>query len=202
MTTKSDQQAKKIAITAEISPDSDIGTFQVDHPITDGEEVVCRSRQQARGSALFEAIFAIAGVRETLVCGRTVTVVKSGTARWEDLAKLIGNAIRRAILSGDELITTNGTGSEVDNEDLTRRVNDVLEQQINNYVRSHGGRINVTEIRDGVVYVQLSGGCQGCSAASVTLRQGVERILKSSIPEVTQVVDVTDHSQGQHPYYS
>jgi Fe/S biogenesis protein NfuA len=49
--------------------------------------------------------------------------------------------------------------------------------------------------------MRFSGGCQGCGMASVTLKQGIERILKEAIPEVTEVVDVTDHASGDNPYY-
>jgi Fe/S biogenesis protein NfuA len=52
-----------------------------------------------------------------------------------------------------------------------------------------------------IAYLRLFGGCQGCGLAQVTLKQGIERILLESIPELTQVVDVTDHASGDDPYY-
>ena len=53
-----------------------------------------------------------------------------------------------------------------------------------------------------MVYLQLGGGCQGCGMASVTLKQGIETALRESIPEITEVVDVTDHQGGENPYYA
>ncbi len=92
-------------------------------------------------------------------------------------------------------------GSEPAGGPLADRVRDVIEHQINPGVAMHGGHVNLVDVRDNVVYVQLGGGCQGCGMASVTLKQGIERMLSEAVPEVTEVVDVTDHAVGTNPYY-
>jgi Fe-S cluster biogenesis protein NfuA len=56
-------------------------------------------------------------------------------------------------------------------------------------------------VEEGTAYLRLSGGCQGCGMASVTLSQGIEVVLKESVPEITKVVDVTDHASGTNPYF-
>jgi Fe-S cluster biogenesis protein NfuA len=199
--TDKELNSDKIAITAEPTSDPNVCNFRVDRPLWDEGAVTCRSQAQAVGSALFEALFAVAGVREVMVSGDTVTVAKSSSDRWADMGKQVGRAIREALRSGKDLVLKNQEAAEGSGEELMQRVNELLEQGINAYVKSHGGRITVKEIRDGTVYVQLSGGCQGCAAASVTLRQGVERMLVDAIPQIRKVVDVTDHSQGRDPYY-
>src|SRR5919202_639718 len=65
-----------------------------------------------------------------------------------------------------------------------------------------GATIDFVAVRDDVVYLALGGGCQGCSMASVTLKQGIEQIIKQMIPRVREVVDVTDHAQGSNPFYT
>lgn len=85
---------------------------------------------------------------------------------------------------------------------IAERVTQVLEQQINPSIASHGGNVTLVAEEDGVVYLQLGGGCQGCGMASVTLKQGIETALRESIPEITEVVDVTDHQGGENPYYA
>ena len=92
-------------------------------------------------------------------------------------------------------------GSEPATGPLADRVRHIVEHQINPAVASHGGQIEIVDVRDATVYVQLSGGCQGCGMASVTLKQGIERMIKESIPEITEIVDVTDHTSGANPYY-
>ncbi len=92
-------------------------------------------------------------------------------------------------------------GSEPPAGELAQRVAQVIESRINPAVGAHGGRVSLVDVRDNVVFVELAGGCQGCGMARVTLKQGIERLIKEMIPEVTEVVDVTDHAQGVNPYY-
>jgi Fe/S biogenesis protein NfuA len=92
-------------------------------------------------------------------------------------------------------------GSEPPTGELAQQISEVIETQVNPAVAMHGGRIGLVDVRDDVVYVQLAGGCQGCGMATVTLKQGVERMLKQMFPQIREVVDVTDHSSGSNPYY-
>ncbi len=78
----------------------------------------------------------------------------------------------------------------------------VLERQINPGIASHGGRASLLAVRDDVAYVELSGGCQGCSMAAATLKQGVEQMIRQAVPSIRSVVDVTDHAGGSNPYFS
>ena len=85
---------------------------------------------------------------------------------------------------------------------LAAEVRTLLESHVNPSIASHGGRADLVAVRDDVVYLALGGGCQGCSMASVTLKQGIEQIIKQMIPRVREVVDVTDHAQGSSPFYT
>lgn len=85
--------------------------------------------------------------------------------------------------------------------DVAQRILQVLENQINPSIASHGGRADLVAVEDDTVYLRLSGGCQGCGMASVTLGQGIEVAIKDNVPEIANVVDVTDHAQGANPYY-
>jgi Fe/S biogenesis protein NfuA len=86
--------------------------------------------------------------------------------------------------------------------DLARRVLAVLDEQINPAIAAHGGRADLVSVDGTAVYLQLSGGCQGCGLAAVTLSQGIEVALRDEIPEITEVIDVTDHAAGTDPYFS
>ncbi len=85
--------------------------------------------------------------------------------------------------------------------DVAQRVAQVLEAQINPSIASHGGHAELVAVEDGTAYLRLSGGCQGCGMASVTLTQGIEVAIRDSVPEITTVTDVTDHASGTNPYY-
>jgi Fe/S biogenesis protein NfuA len=85
--------------------------------------------------------------------------------------------------------------------DVAQRVMQILEQQINPSIAAHGGRADLVAVEDSAAYLRLSGGCQGCGMASVTLTQGIEVALKDAVPEIGQVIDVTDHASGENPYF-
>ena len=86
--------------------------------------------------------------------------------------------------------------------DLTTRVQELIDSTINPAVAGHGGFVQLIDVKENKVYLQMGGGCQGCGAADITLKSGIERLIKEEIPEITEVLDATDHSQGSNPYYS
>jgi Fe/S biogenesis protein NfuA len=81
------------------------------------------------------------------------------------------------------------------------RVKRVIELQVNPAIASHGGSVTLVEVRDDVVYLEMQGGCQGCGMAAVTLAQGIRRIIMENVPEIRDIVDVTNHDAGVNPYY-
>ncbi len=84
---------------------------------------------------------------------------------------------------------------------VAERVGEVVSTLINPAIASHGGFVDVVAVEDATAYVRLGGGCQGCGMAPVTLSQGIETTITQNVPEITKVVDVTDHASGENPYY-
>lgn len=84
---------------------------------------------------------------------------------------------------------------------LAERVQRVIAERINPGVAAHGGEITLVDVRDNVAYITMNGGCQGCALSKITLRQGIERMIKEVVPEIVGVQDVTDHTSGTNPYY-
>lgn len=84
---------------------------------------------------------------------------------------------------------------------IEERAIQVVDTMINPAIAAHGGRAEIAGVEDGTAYVRLGGGCQGCGMASVTLSQGIEATLIEMVPELSKVIDVTDHSGGDNPYY-
>lgn len=85
---------------------------------------------------------------------------------------------------------------------LADRVRRVIDERINPGIAMHGGHVTLMDVREDVAYLEMSGGCQGCGMAAMTLKQGIERMLREEVPEIRGVVDVTDHSKGVSPYYA
>jgi Fe/S biogenesis protein NfuA len=90
----------------------------------------------------------------------------------------------------------------MDDDSLYERVALLFETQVNPMVARHGGAVELIDVQDGVVMLRMGGGCQGCGMADVTLRQGIEAMLRQDAPEVKGLVDVTDHSSGSNPYFA
>jgi Fe-S cluster biogenesis protein NfuA len=86
--------------------------------------------------------------------------------------------------------------------DLAEAARRVLDAEINPAIAAHRGHVSLVSAGDGWVRVRLEGGCQGCSLAEVTLRQGIEPILRARLPGMTGLVDVTDHEAGTEPFFS
>ncbi|HYJ78260.1 MAG TPA: NifU family protein [Longimicrobiaceae bacterium] len=84
---------------------------------------------------------------------------------------------------------------------LAERVQQVLDELVNPRIAAHGGAVELVDVTDDTLYLRMSGGCQGCSASAATLRQGVERMVKDEVPEIREVIDLTDHNAGENPYY-
>jgi len=82
------------------------------------------------------------------------------------------------------------------------KVQQLLEQQINPGLAAHGGFAELKGIDGDKVYVLMGGGCQGCAVSAMTLREGIAASITAAIPEITEVIDVTDHDAGENPYYS
>ena len=87
-------------------------------------------------------------------------------------------------------------------DDLKTRVQELIDSSINPAVAGHGGFVELLDVKDNTVYLQMGGGCQGCGAADITLKAGIERLIKDEIPEVVEVLDTTDHAAGSNPYYT
>ncbi len=84
---------------------------------------------------------------------------------------------------------------------IAERVMKVIEERINPSLASHGGRVSLEGLKDDTAFLRFGGGCQGCGMVDVTLKQGVEVMIREEVPEIVAVQDVTDHASGDNPYY-
>ena len=85
---------------------------------------------------------------------------------------------------------------------MAEQVQQLLTEQINPALAAHGGYAELQGVEGTVVYVTMGGGCQGCAVSAMTLRDGIARSIREAIPEVTDVIDTTDHASGENPYYT
>ena len=84
---------------------------------------------------------------------------------------------------------------------MIRQMEALLDEKVRPSLASHGGSVSIVDIDNDKLFLVLSGGCQGCSSSTATLKDGIERLVKRHFPDIEEVVDMTDHSAGKNPYY-
>lgn len=195
------KELKQIRIEAQPSSDGTVCRFTVDQPLYENGSFNCANAKAAAGSPLLEALFAIDGVDAAYVTENYLMVAKETEEDWQSIAKKIGAAIRESIASGKKLISPELNPNKIDPEEIKAKVEALFEKEINPGIASHGGWVKLEKVEGSKVYIQLGGGCQGCGGAQMTLKLGIERAIFQQVPEVTEVLDITDHASGENPYY-
>lgn len=85
---------------------------------------------------------------------------------------------------------------------IANKVQQVVDEKINPGVAGHGGWVVLLDVQGDTAYIEMGGGCQGCAVSQMTLKQGIEKVITEEVPEIKQVLDHTDHSGGENPYYA
>lgn len=194
-----------ITIQAETSSvDPDTCKFTVSRTVHPGGPFFFGDRERGGGSPLVERLFALPGVAYVLVADNVVTVGKEPGASWSGLKSAIGTGLRTQLLTGiPAILEATAPAGALERTDAESRavIQKLLDQEVNRSIASHGGQISIVDVQDGNLFIAMSGGCQGCAASKVTLRQGFEVMLRSVAPEIVNIVDTTDHAAGDTPFY-
>ena len=194
-----------VSIRAETSlADPDSCKFTVSRSLHPGGPFFFDNQERAAGSPLGERLFALTGVANVLIAENVVTIGKELGASWSGLKAAIGTAIRTQLLTGVpailEMAVCASTQGRSDAE-FGVVVQQLLDKEVNRSIANHGGEISLVEVREGKLFIRMSGGCQGCGSSQVTLRQGLELMVKRVVPEIKEIVDATDHAAGKQPFY-
>jgi NFU1 iron-sulfur cluster scaffold homolog, mitochondrial len=142
------------------------------------------------------------GVERIQLIGHLLVVIKKEDRDWSELGSEIESVLTSYLISGEAL-----SPDDVHDQmmligrNTKEKVQYLIDAQINPGVAEHGGSVQIVEVKNDSVYLRLHGGCQGCGAADFTLKQGIEVIVKRAVPEIRQIIDLTNHSAGVNPYY-
>ncbi len=190
----------EIKITGEPSSSGDRCAFVVDRPLLPGESAHFSGSPESRHSPLAAELLALPGLDSVLVTENTVTVSAAHAVDWPALG--IGNVIRKHIRTGVPVVAAAYFQDLPSEGDLQWAIRDLLDREINPAVGQHGGFVELIEVQRNNVYLRLGGGCQGCGAADVTLKQGIEKAIRALAPTIGEILDTTDHAAGRNPYYT
>jgi Fe-S cluster biogenesis protein NfuA len=194
-----------IPIRAEIARDNASCRFIVGAPLLD-EDISIHFHLKSEAmdnSQLALAVLEVEGVESVLLHGREVIVFSpaSTTEQWEARMRTVAQQIRRVIESDEEIIRQEVLDWIPPEDELRKRVARVIDEEINPGIAAHSGVITLENVRGNTVYIRMGGGCQGCAASEITLKQGIHTLLREKVREVGAIIDVTDHTAGRNPYY-
>ena len=147
-------------------------------------------------------------VRVAAVGGGVVTLEVTGSpgAVYPLAARI--EAVIRAAVPGITAVRLAAPGTRPSGpapeggEDLAAAARRIIDAEVNPAIAAHRGRVTVAGADQGWLRIRLDGGCQGCSLAEVTIRQGIEPLLRARLPAITGLIDVTDHEAGTDPFFS
>lgn len=194
----------EIRIKAKIDEMNRACTFMVDQPILDGFSCWLPERFTANEtSPLAAAIFDLGGVGTVLLHNMTVTVSAEdySDTPWDEFAKSIGTQIREHLKSGLPIVVPELLEKMPPENEIRQQLQTVLDEELNPAIASHSGVITLDRVEGNTAYITMGGGCQGCAASTITLRQGVHTAFRKAVPEVGAILDETDHAAGKNPFF-
>lgn len=193
-----------IRIRAQVDADGVSCVFLVDRPVLDGFSLWLPEASRAEElSPLGEALFAVEGVGAVLMHGTNVTVhqaYKSGRL-WEDLGKEAGRVIREHLKGDKPVVSEAFLEGMLTEEDIRKRVQACIDLEINPGIAAHSGVVVLERVLGNTVFITMGGGCQGCAASAITLRQGIHAAFRQAVAQVGAICDETDHAAGTNPYF-
>ena len=176
--------------------------FIVDPPVYPQAGVHFSGTENAAESPLAQALFGLGDITEILIADNSVTVTANEAKNWADYSVKVAEIIRDQIVSGVPSVSESFTERLPSADQIRGKVQEVIDSAINPAVAAHGGIVTLLDVKGNNIFLNFGGGCQGCGMVSVTLKYGVERLLRDRIPEIGQILDTTDHAAGTNPYYA
>jgi Fe-S cluster biogenesis protein NfuA len=196
MTTPNMARIRNMFIQVQNTPNPDSLKFIPGAQVTQKGTMEFPNAMSAIKSPLAKSLFQIEGVKQVFFARDFISVNKDTDADWNVLKPQVFSAIMEFYDSGKPIVTDEkpreDTMIKPDDSEAVQMIKEVLETRIRPAVQDDGGDIEYRGFENGVVLLKMQGSCSGCQSSSVTLKSGIERMLKHFIPEVTAVVAVTD----------
>lgn len=178
-------------IQTQKTPDENVINFFPDVSVAKEGRADFYDKTNYKNSFLATRIFDVEGIKSVFITSDMISVTKEKDANWEDVKAQTMAQIMEYIAVGDIDVDDAVTAAENKEKDVVKRIKGLLDARIRPAVHQDGGDIIFKSFEDGVVYVEMTGSCNGCPYAMVTLKEGVEKVLKSYIDEVKSVEAVS-----------
>ena len=182
-------EKKNISIYLEANPNPNSLKFVAEYMLVEpGRNYDFPDKESAAHAPLAQELFSYDYVRRVFYMSNFITVTKTEEKEWREVQDELKAHIKNYLESGQPIIDLSAVEAVADETEMDLKIKGLLEEYIKPAVEQDGGAIEFKSFEDGVVKVFLQGSCSGCPSATVTLKSGIENLLKSMIPEVKSVV--------------
>jgi Fe-S cluster biogenesis protein NfuA len=194
----------EVRIKAQPNADGQACSFMTNRILCRGFSWWFDSSSIGEDCPLAAIIFALPSVDSVLLDGSVLTISLRADARvqWPVFAAQIGALIRTHLKAGKAIVAKQIVDTIPDEAAVRRDIQRVITEEINPGVAAHSGVITLESVRGNSVRITMGGGCQGCSAADVTLKSGIHRAFRDAVPRLGAIYDDTDHEAGTNPFFS
>lgn len=186
-----------ISIYTEMTPNPETMKFVANKLLYPGKSIDFPDIESAKPSPLALELFGFPFIKAVFIASNFVTLTKTSETDWDDVIPSIRQFLKeyleenKPVINEDEVASMKQESSntvEVDDDDVVVRVKELLENYVKPAVEMDGGAIQFKSYKDGVVNLMLQGSCSGCPSSMITLKAGIEGMMKRMIPEVREVV--------------
>jgi len=185
-----------ISIYTEMTPNPETMKFVANKLLYPGKSIDFPDVEAAKPSPLAIELFGFPFIKAVFIASNFVTLTKTSDTDWNDVIPTIRQFLKeyleenKPVINEDEVVVVKSEGNTIDadDDDVVKRIKELLENYVKPAVEMDGGAIQFKSYREGVVNLMLQGSCSGCPSSMITLKAGIEGMMKRMIPEVKEVV--------------
>lgn len=185
-----------ISIYTEMTPNPETMKFVANKLLYPGKSIDFPDVETARPSPVAIELFGFPFIKSVFIASNFVTLTKTPDTDWNDVIPTIRHFLKeyleegKPVINEEEIVVarTDGNAIGADDNDIVKRIKELLENYVKPAVEMDGGAIQFRSYQQGVVNLMLQGSCSGCPSSMITLKAGIEGMMKRMIPEVTEVV--------------
>jgi len=196
-------ESQEILIKAQPSPTGDQCMFRINRNLLEGYSWFFSGFESAEGSPFAERLFSLGDVATILVHETAFTLTREDKTivDWKPLAIEVGKAVRELLADGGTLLSPKIIAEIPSENEIREGIQKAIDEEVNPGVAGHGGNVTLLSVTGNTVTIKMGGGCQGCSAADLTLKQGIHTTFRKYVPKVGAIYDETDHAAGLNPFF-
>jgi len=183
-----------VSIYTEMTPNPETMKFVANKLLYPGKSIDFPDESSAAPSPLAKELFAFPFIRSVFIASNFVTLSKTPDTNWDDVIPSIRDFLKqyleegKVVINEDQVVAKKESSVSSDDTDVVKRIKELLENYVKPAVEMDGGAISFKGYDDGVVKLMMQGSCSGCPSSMITLKAGIEGMMKRMIPEVKEVV--------------